>query len=108
MSWKHALAKPEVRARQRVAASEYSIERWLNSDKFAYHQAIVLAAVEDDAFSSLDEKSQSVLDMRYLFTSLEDYKTLEDVGTYFRVTRGRAFQIESSAITKLTEMLGAY
>ncbi|MDO4483634.1 MAG: RNA polymerase sigma factor RpoD [Clostridia bacterium] len=53
-----------------------------------------------DALSTLSEREQQVLVLRY---GLDDgrLRTLEEVGTYFNVTRERVRQIEAKAIRKL-------
>jgi RNA polymerase primary sigma factor len=53
-----------------------------------------------EAISSLSEREQEVLKMRF---GLVDgrYHTLEEVGQYYNVTRERIRQIESKAIRKL-------
>lgn len=107
MGWVHALAKPGVRARQRIATSDYKRRKRLESYEFAYKQALVIYAIQNGIFDSLDDRHRKTLELRYLdCTSAEDYKTLEDVGSVFNITRAGALVLEKYAIRLIEKSMG--
>ncbi len=61
-------------------------------------------AMLDNQINSLSEREAKILDYRFGLSGGEE-RTLEEVGTYFGVTRERVRQIQNNALGKLRKMI---
>ena len=84
---------------------ENSIGDFIPDESMNVEKTIIEGQLQSDIFSAMDavltDKEANIIKMRYGLDGTGRFKTLEECGAYFGVTRERIRQIESKALRKL-------